>query len=200
MQDIDEIFDEFHCDGDYRSNEDNLEYMNTSESIKIDGRRIINFEKFHERLRQLDSHDLQKGCRFSDCIIVKERQRGFSSDITYKCKNCGKLLVISTNESVNNMKNCEMTTNYLAVLSTLFVGIGFSQLEEIFTTMDIPIMSTKHYQKLQEKIEKSLIEVAATVMKDAAEEEGKSISICLVTFITNLLFTSIAPFRTVLNN
>lgn len=52
-------------------------------------------------------------------------------------------------------------------------GIGYSQFEELFSAMNIPVFSSNYYNQLQNKVYECCEKTAAASMRDAAEEEKK---------------------------
>lgn len=148
------------------------EVEHVSHSAKnLFGRRIVNIDSFFKQLKSIDKHNTQ--CRFSQIEITNEYHRGFNSILKMKCTNCYKQFTIHTCEAgYEKIDECEkMDVNYSAILGSITIGIGFSQLAEISAIMDIPFMSHSTYDNIQKIIGTHQEAVVGVSMREAVEEE-----------------------------
>ncbi|KAB0803827.1 hypothetical protein PPYR_00797 [Photinus pyralis] len=142
----------------------------------IVGRRVINIAHF---FRQILTNELHQpfNCSLVNMEIMQERRNGLKSEFVLKCKMCG---VIQTISSENCTDDSLLDINTSAVLSAISTGIGHSNLEEIHAAMAIPSISNRlysqHHSLLAETIHKSAwmeMEIAGKEEKRMAEEVGE---------------------------
>jgi len=107
---------------------------NDSMEINITGRRIVNIVHLFYQIKNVENHE-PFDCGFKDMILIGERKFGFKSIFHFKCSMCSIKKYISTESEEF------MNINTLAVAGVMNIGGGFSQLEEIMCSVEIPIMS-----------------------------------------------------------
>lgn len=90
---------------------------------------------------------------------------GLISKLIMKCKMCKKTDTIYTENPDKRQ------INEMAVAASVVTGIGYSRMEQICTTMDIPFMAHTTYIKISEDISKTIEDIAWDRMKDAGKEE-----------------------------
>lgn len=139
--------------------------------FELSGRRIIDIHHFIQQLQLLNQH-CPLGCSISDMKVISECRRGLNSGIKFKCLMCNVEKVIWTND--NSSKHVSLNTS--AVLGTIGIGIGFSNMEEFFSAMNIPSMSTNTYAIEHNKVSTAWEKCALDEMKQANEIE-KSLAI-----------------------
>ncbi|GBN94591.1 hypothetical protein AVEN_125158-1 [Araneus ventricosus] len=122
--------------------------IHTSEEyFAISGRRIIDINYFISQVQDCDKHS-PFGCTFSDMQILSEKRNGLNTGLKMKCRMCSYTKVFWT----ENPQSPTMSANTAAVTDIMSIGGGFSNMEEFFSALDIPLMSEKTFLKEQEKI------------------------------------------------
>lgn len=145
---------------------DTVGQRNDHDEKQIEGRRIIELNHFMDQLSLISEHDPE--CHFSDLIIGKEIRNGLSSQLLFRCRNCDKHFQSTTNSTD------PMCINSTTVLATNMIGIGYYQLEQFASVIDVPVMCADKYKKLNDKIGEYWQETAEESMREAAEEERKA--------------------------
>lgn len=105
-----------------------------------------------------------------DMDFISEKQYGLRSTYTFKCKMCNISEII---ESEKKTLDTYIPINLAAISDSISIGIGYSQLEEMLASLDIPCMSDKTFQSCQNQISESIHQVAEEAMRIAGEEEKK---------------------------
>lgn len=141
------------------------------EELEIDGRRIVDMYQFIDQLRRISLHN-DGNCPFSQLRIQKEIRIGFHSKIVFNCKDCNKTFRVYTNDDEKTTDTIDI--NSAAVLGANMVGIGYSQLEQLSSILDVPPMCNDKYKKLNDELGQFWEETAVKEMKEAAEEEAKA--------------------------
>ncbi|CAH1724626.1 uncharacterized protein LOC126550332 isoform X2 [Aphis gossypii] len=136
----------------------------TSLNVNIlNGRRIVDIGHIFNEIQNI-RHSGGLGCSFSDMIFKREEINGYFSIFFFHCKMCG----IEKQISSENTKNIEcIPINKAVVNSTIAIGIGYAQLSELSTCIDIPSMSSNTYQ--------SLLSPVGEVVHDLAKDEIKEL-------------------------
>ena len=119
----------------------------TERGIDLTGRRIIDINFFLNELKSLNNHSML-GCNLNDIIVVSETKHGFRSSFRFECKMCRHKKTIWSEETVKGVKN----VNIDAVAGIISIGVGYSNLEELFSTMNIPCMTNKTYSIMHGKV------------------------------------------------
>jgi hypothetical protein len=101
--------------------------------------------------------------------LVREKRVGLKSVLVFQCNMCNIEQTVYTETE----KEGEMDVNSSAVSATITTGGGHAQLEEFFSTMNVPPMSDKTFRKFEDKLCKEMMETAEAEMKAAAEEEAR---------------------------
>lgn len=135
----------------------------------ISGRRIVDIMHFFNEVNNF-KHVSLFSCDNTHLKIVKEMSVGFHSTFTIKCSVCHEEKRISTDESGPRHINESM------VLGMISTGGGCSQMQEIFSYCNVPVMSNHTYLKTESKVANAIHETAWEEMKDAGEKE-KTIAI-----------------------
>lgn len=136
--------------------------------IKIEGRRIVDLNFFLNSLLQLSNHNPTFGCTLQNLKVIQEIRHGFSSTIIFKCNMCNSKFRRST---VDDKK--DMDVNTAAVTGIMSIGCGYSNMEELFSAMEVPCMGTRLYTQYHEEVCKGWEKAGVDLMKDAAAEEAK---------------------------
>ncbi|XP_050063239.1 uncharacterized protein LOC126552568 [Aphis gossypii] len=107
------------------------------------------------------------GCSFIDVEFVKEIRKGFESTWIFKCKMCNCIMIIDSERVTPDY----LPINKSAVNGTIAVGIGHTQLAELFASLDIPCMTSKTYTKYINNLSENIKATAWDVIKLAGVEE-----------------------------
>ncbi|XP_042913216.1 uncharacterized protein, partial [Parasteatoda tepidariorum] len=136
-----------------------------SAGINVMGRRLVDFSFFIQNLKRFEDHG-PFDCKIKDAIIVSEMKNGLNSSFRFKCRLCNFEDVVHTNEE-------SVSINTAAVLGITAIGCGFSNMEELFSNLNVPCMSSRRFAKEQEHLTKAWEETATSEMAKAAEEEKR---------------------------
>ncbi|XP_046960234.1 uncharacterized protein LOC124530227 [Vanessa cardui] len=160
----------------FRTSNQNQDKDGLSYSIEMDnptpktnisiGRRIINVSYFLEKLYEISNHG-PLDCGLTCIELVSEKLHGLSSIFTFLCKMCNRKFVIG-----NDDDNC-LPINTCVVAGIISIGCGHSQLQELSSAMNLPMMSQKTYQTNHKLLSQNWQQLAQQSMEQAAEEEKK---------------------------
>lgn len=90
----------------------------------------------------------------------------------FGCNSCGKKFSVSTNESEKTTET--FCINSTAVLASNMIGIGYSQVEQFTSILDIPNMCAERFKNINDDIGALWEMTAEQSMKEAAEEERQA--------------------------
>lgn len=117
-------------------------------------------------LTEVSKHGEEFGCSLGTMFVKGERIRGFLSTIILQCRMCSKSFEIPTdNESVD--------VNKSFVLGMMNIGSGYSHMQQLSASLNMPCMSNRFYEKIQDEIVDIWESAALDNMKSAAMEEKK---------------------------
>ncbi|CAG4953640.1 unnamed protein product [Parnassius apollo] len=154
----------------------------------ISGRRIVDIKYFFSKLQEISNHS-PYNCGVQSLKIVGEKRVGLSSKFTLECLMCkGKFLLNNipgdlkkNTESVAGASTCkekyivsgDLDINTAVVAGAVSVGIGYSQLDELLSAIDLPMMTEPLYQKQHEFVSNAWEKALGQSMQEAAEEEKR---------------------------
>lgn len=118
-----------------------------SEGLSIKGRRIVDMEHILNQFEIMANHP--KHCTMGKYKYLKENRNGLFCEWIYYCDNCEKEFVV-TSEPIDSKQEI----NDAVVWGSLSVGIGYNQVEELFSVMNVPIMCQDKFQKHEKKVGK----------------------------------------------
>lgn len=144
--------------------QNDAEMFSQTNEHEIEGCRVLKFNFLLNQLRDLSEHG---ECPFSDIRVEKEIRSGLDSRVILRCNNC------ETDFSVKLTPSEPVNMNTAAVLAINMVGIGYSQLEQFASVLDVPVMCAENYKKLNDDLGKGWEGTAMESMKRAADEEKK---------------------------
>ncbi|XP_074026881.1 uncharacterized protein isoform X2 [Leptinotarsa decemlineata] len=136
----------------------------------ISGRRIFDIQHLFAQLLNGKKHELC-GCDFTDCVLISEHRQGLYSEFLFKCKMCGITETITTEKC--QQEATDININSSVAVAAISTGIGFSQIEELATTIDMPMMSSKTFNKYHDKVSETILTSAWSSMVEAGQEEAK---------------------------
>jgi hypothetical protein len=137
----------------------------------VNGLRLVNIEYFWMMLIKIAMHYSCQSCTF-DCLqIYKEAKYGLNTLFKIQCKACNATFDLYTCENPFDEKKYLGGINYAAVLAITNIGSGFRHLQEFFTIMNVPCMTSSTYEKYQRKLLEHWNRAAEKVMKNAVLEE-----------------------------
>ncbi|KAF2895496.1 hypothetical protein ILUMI_10678, partial [Ignelater luminosus] len=114
----------------------------------LSGNRIVDIDFFLQETKKLHLHDLR--CTMGKMQFQKEIREGFTSVLYYYCDTCNKSITLGTRPQKANVNNA-------FVWGTTSIGIGYSQSDELFSVLNVPIMTPRkrqyriEYQRLHPK-------------------------------------------------
>lgn len=132
------------------------------------GRRILDLAYVCQQIKEKDNHG-PYSFSFEDMVCVGEKKIGLKSTFTFKCNFCLKIYVIDSERSETHMTDI----NIAAVAGIMNVGGGFSQLQAVTASLEIPPLSQFMYNKSHDTVCKSFNQCATKEMEGAAKEEAQ---------------------------
>ncbi|XP_060803394.1 uncharacterized protein LOC132902430 [Amyelois transitella] len=139
------------------------------EEIVITGNRIIDFAYIFQQLQQISNHSTAFGCNLNCLKLKKEVKKGFRSIFHFKCQMCNESFKLKNCPDSDN--NMDLDLNDNVVSSFMSIGAGFSGLELVSASLNIPCMSDKLYAKCHTKVCELWELAKEKSMADAAKEE-----------------------------
>ena len=131
-------------------------------------REILEFDYFSKELiKVVCEHARINKCDY-ELKCVSRRRYGIRTKFCYKCDNCSYSQFI---DSENPDTSERMGINKASVLGTVNIGIGYTQLMELFASMNIHCMTDNVYRTNQNLMLSVLENAAINSMKQAGEEE-----------------------------
>uniref|UniRef100_A0A1B0DE29 Mutator-like transposase domain-containing protein n=1 Tax=Phlebotomus papatasi TaxID=29031 RepID=A0A1B0DE29_PHLPP len=137
------------------------------EEYTILGRRIVNVGYIFDQLCEANKHSEITGCSISNLKLRGESKSGLKSIFHYECNMCGYKCHLHTDLPKPNTSSI----NDDVVLAGAATGIGFTQIEEFLSGIDVPSLSTPTFRNIQEKLINHVEEVSAESCFLAAQEE-----------------------------
>lgn len=135
------------------------------QEIIFQGRCIIDISfVWSELYRAFNKHIQGTKCQFKDWKLVETVRHGLLTQFFFKCCMCKHEASIWS-ERVETPGTLDI--NKLAVAGTLKAGIGFSELNNLCSGMNIACMPEKTYRKIREKL---LNNCNRTVVQDIKQE------------------------------
>lgn len=132
-----------------------------------DGNRIVDFYYIFKQLQELAHHNSAFSCKLSYLKLTKEIKKGFLSKFFFTCRLCNAKLELLNCKKPDSP--AELNLNHNAVSSFMSIGSGFSGLEQVSSSLNIPCMSDKLYAKCHTKI----CELWELAKEKCMEEAGK---------------------------
>ncbi|XP_050519213.1 uncharacterized protein LOC126893255 [Diabrotica virgifera virgifera] len=142
------------------------EKVDSDSKINLEGRRILDIQYFLDSLILISNHAPHFGCSLQNLKVTKETRFGLASKITFKCNMC-----LST-ETVTTVEDFE-EINKSAVFGITNVGSGYAHSNEFNSSLNIPTLSSKTYNKIQDNLSDLWEEAALEEMAKAANEEKR---------------------------
>ncbi|CAI6367305.1 unnamed protein product [Macrosiphum euphorbiae] len=139
----------------------------SEKTCELNGRRLIDIQFFITSIQSIRHKGFD--CSFRDLHLVNETRNGFISKFVFKCNNCG------INENIHNEdpKTNDLNINMAMVTAMVNVGQGFSQMDEICATLNMPNMCNRTYQNVHNDVYQHMYDLAWNEMAAAGKEEAK---------------------------
>ncbi|CAG9818120.1 unnamed protein product [Phaedon cochleariae] len=136
------------------------------EEIDLEGRRIVDIQYFIDSLKLIADHAPHMGCTLNNMKVVGEYMNGFSSEIKFKCNMCSETRTVTTVYDHADI-------NSSAIMGVTTMGSGFTHLNHLISSIDIPMFSPSTYNRIQDELSDIWGEIALEEMARAAEEEKR---------------------------
>ncbi|KAJ8677272.1 hypothetical protein QAD02_013059 [Eretmocerus hayati] len=153
--------DECLIDEDCCDDSDNVTEPSSENSI-CDMKWI--FDNLHE---EFDNHSEDASCTFTKLNLVSTDNKGLSKLFKYECGNCGLSKSISSTPDTGT----SLDLNSAAIIGSLTIGIGQSQLEELLGACNIHAMSNNTYQNYHGNVVDHVTIAAERQMEENREKE-----------------------------
>lgn len=144
---------------------------NSVADTRIVGRRIVETDFFMNQIISVADHNFGE-CSPRDVVVKKEIKNGLRSKLILLCQNCCKEFTVLTSKDEKQTETLDI--NSTAVLASNMIGIGFSQLEQFMSVLDVPVMCAEKFKDLNDDIGSLWEMTAEQSMKDAEEEERQA--------------------------
>lgn len=132
----------------------------------LSGRRIVDIQHFLKQILKGERHE-PFDCSIIDMQVMRENKSGLYSELVLKCRMCLCVKTITTNENVKNLD-----VNSSVVLGCISTGIGYSQMNELSASLNMPLMSHNTFNNYHEKVAHVIRNANITLMHEAAVEEA----------------------------
>lgn len=113
----------------------------------LKGKRIVDVEHVFKQFEILASRP--KTCTMGRYKLQKENRNGLFTTWTFYCDNCEKEYNVTSTPTDE-----KHDVNDALAWGSMSIGIGFSQCEELFSILDVPIMSEKKFRSHETKVGK----------------------------------------------
>lgn len=135
----------------------------------LQGRRLVDIGYVFKQINKISKHS-PFDCSFGDMYPTSECRMGLQTKITFFCRMC------NMEKSLNLIDdNCEggMNINNALALSAISTGTGYSTLNEIFSVLNVPFMSSNTYEAHHEQVSDLIDQSVWKVMEKAGHEEAQ---------------------------
>lgn len=124
-------------------------------------------QHFINQLAEINEHGQQFGCNFNYLEIISETSVGLVSKFNFKCKMCNRNFHVMSDDGE---KGC-MNVNQQAVSAVLSIGSGYTHLQTLTSSLDIPGVNPKLYLDTQSTVFDWWERAATYSMEQAAKAE-----------------------------
>ncbi|CAG9773328.1 unnamed protein product [Ceutorhynchus assimilis] len=145
-------------------NLDNSSYVGAD---AIGGKRIFDVAHLFRQILNSERHALYD-CTLADMKLVREIRHGLHSTFILECKMCLCIRQITTVE-----KSDTINSNSAMVLGAISTGIGYSQINELAASLNMPFMTSKTFNRYHESVGGYIRESLCTCMENAAAKEAE---------------------------
>lgn len=111
----------------------------------IQGNRCVNIAHFIKQISLIEIH--RNKCTMGKFIVKSEKRCGLFSTWTFACDTCNETKTVTSHDDIQDEE-----INDAVVWGALSIGIGYSQVEELLSVMNIPSMSCTKFRMHEEKI------------------------------------------------
>ncbi|XP_031350061.1 uncharacterized protein LOC116175858 [Photinus pyralis] len=101
--------------------------------------------------------------------VLSEKIEGFQSKISFKCNVCNIVQIVNT----ENPNKKDFPTNCAVVAGAISIGVGYSQINEFVSCLNIPNMSNATYLRYHSNLSKNIHDENIKLMNTAAQEERR---------------------------
>lgn len=141
------------------------------DNYKLSGVRLIEFKQLLETLKKVSNHDPILKCNITNLNIIGNKTMGLITKFKLQCNLCNRTFIVSSTDDKNDN---ELNINLAAVTGIMAAGIGYSQLQEITSSIGLPIFGEKMYAKLHDQICDEWENAATQSMEEAAARERQA--------------------------
>ncbi|KAH9629667.1 hypothetical protein HF086_009003 [Spodoptera exigua] len=111
----------------------------------VTGRRVIDINYLFSQLQEKARHNNLFDCKLGNFQLIREKS--LISVFKFECNICKQLSFINSEKTES-----KVNVNIAATTGMVATGIGYSQFEQLFSAMNIPVFSTNYYNQLQDKV------------------------------------------------
>lgn len=140
-----------------------------AETKSISGRRVVDVAHFFSKIQEIGCRGVFN-CGIQSLKLLGEKRIGLTSKFAVECMMCKEKFSIC-------YVTGELDINTAEVAGALSVGIGYSQLEELISALDLPVTTEPIYQKRQDIVSNTKDEALTKSMNEESAEEEKRVAI-----------------------
>ena len=134
----------------------------------VNGRRIFDIGHLFKQILNGKKHEPFE-CSIINMEILNEKINGLCSTFYLKCNFCNKIEVLTSDSEIGHEKNI----NSSVVLGAISTGIGYTQVNELASILNMPFVSPNTFNKYHEQVADFIRSSAWHSMEEAAAEEAK---------------------------
>ena len=146
--------------------EPNVEFSCETNSMMIDGSRIVNISQLEKYFDEL-THHVSQCDNAGKVMLTAEKKDGLASVVSTQCSSCGFKINLQTSRKVccvTGYRGWEV--NLAAVWGQMTTGGGHSTLTESMAYLDVPVMAKKSFMTTgrtigewwRERLQQSMVE------------------------------------------
>lgn len=136
-----------------------------TDAVEVGARRLFDLPHLFRQILNGERH-APFDCTIANMKIIKEIRHGLHSEFVLQCKMC---LIIR--HITNEDKSESLNSNSAIVLGSISTGIGYTQVNELAASLNMPLMSSKTFNLYHESVAGIVRESLTKSMEDAAAEE-----------------------------
>lgn len=136
--------------------------------LRIDGRRIIDFQYVFDQFIEISKHSVRFGCQLDAIKINKETRNGLMSTFVLSCSLCGSNFQLKTTDEEESVSDI----NHSVVTGTILIGGGLSNFNELAASINLPGITKSLYTYCHNNLFNWWKTTAKSTMNDAAKEEA----------------------------
>ncbi|KAK9728156.1 hypothetical protein QE152_g18110 [Popillia japonica] len=137
-------------------------------SFPLSGRRVVDIQYFMDQIIKSGNH-APFNCSFLHMELMKQERRGLASTYIFRCRLCNIIQKVHT----DNADCSDVDVNTGIVFGATSIGIGYSQCNELLTTINVPFMAANTFASKERNLATVIHKTTIEVMEEAGVEEAQ---------------------------